>query len=377
MKYPIVVVLIDALGFLLTERLGFHPDGLSNKMRLRTVPGFSQSAISSIFTGVTPDKHGKWMMYSFARNKSPFRWLSIIPQNVSEKRLWLKRLINWKLRNIDEVRSYYNLYDIPRNVLQYLNLPARRNIFMPEQNREMNTVIDELSRRGSRIFIRDYHTPEVVAFEQLEKALRTSNADFYLLYTAELDSDLHKYGTSHDNINAHLKWYGKKLETLLSINKGMKMLVFGDHGMCDVHGSVDVIQQIESLDVKIPQDYIPFYDSTIARFKIYSERAKRVITDTLSNLSSGMILDNAEKKKLGIYYTDNAYGDIIFLANAGEIILPSYMGTLPVAGMHGYHPDNECMYSSLFTNVDFSVNNGSIMDIAGFILPGFKSKTGE
>ena len=53
------------------------------------------------------------------------------------------------------------------------------------------------------------------------------------------------------------------------------------------------------------------------------------------------------------------------------------MSDRPVAGMHGYHPDNECMYSSLFTNVDFGVKNGSVMDVAKFILPGFKSEKKE
>jgi len=245
---------------------------------------------------------------------------------------------------------------------------------MPGGIKGMNTVIDELSKRGSRIFVRDYHTPEAVAFDQLEEALEKDDADFYLLYTAELDADLHKYGTTHENIKTHLNWYSEKIETLLSINKKIKMLVFGDHGMCDVRGSLNIIEKIESLNLKIPQDYIPFYDSTIARFKVFSEKAKRAITDALSKLSSGMILDSAEKISLGIDYADNSYGDIIFLLNEGEIILPSYMSASPVSGMHGYHPDNECMYSSLFTNVDFGTENGSIMDIADFILPGFQSK---
>jgi len=181
LKYPIVVIILDALGFLITERLKFHTDGLSYKIKLRTVPGFSQSALSSIFTGIPPDKHGLWMMYSFARNTSPLRWVSLIPKCVSGKRLWIRRLINWKLRNIDEVRSYYNLYDIPRNVLQYLDIPAKRNIFMPDEYARFNTVIDELSRRGLRLFIRDYHTPEKMAFDHLEEAFRKADADFYLL----------------------------------------------------------------------------------------------------------------------------------------------------------------------------------------------------
>jgi len=265
------------------------------------------------------------------------------------------------------------LYNIPRNVLRYLDLPAKGNLFVPGGVERVNTVIDELAQRGSRIFVRDYHTPEVSAFEQLEEALVKEEADFYLLYTAELDADLHKYGTRHENIDAHLKWYSERLEALLSINKNIRLLVFGDHGMCQVSDTIDIKDKIESLGLRIPEDYIPFYDSTLARFKVYSKKAEREITDILSDLQSGTILDDIEKQKLGIYFADNEYGDIIFLLNAGKIILPSYMSESPVAGMHGYHPDNECMYSSMFSNVDFKVSDGSIMDIADFILPGFIS----
>ncbi|HMA76947.1 MAG TPA: alkaline phosphatase family protein [Candidatus Krumholzibacteriaceae bacterium] len=373
MKYPTVVILLDALGYSVTERFGFSPGGLPHTIRMRTVPGFSQPALTSIFTGLPPDRHELWMMYSFSKDRSPFRWLSIIPENVPENRLWLKRLIDWKLRSIDNVKSYYSLYNIPRNVLRYLDLPAKGNLFVPGGVERVNTVIDELAQRGSRIFVRDYHTPEVSAFEQLEEALVKEEADFYLLYTAELDADLHKYGTRHENIDAHLKWYSERLEALLSINKNIRLLVFGDHGMCQVSDTIDIKDKIESLGLRIPEDYIPFYDSTLARFKVYSKKAEREITDILSDLQSGTILDDIEKQKLGIYFADNEYGDIIFLLNAGKIILPSYMSESPVAGMHGYHPDNECMYSSMFSNVDFKVSDGSIMDIADFILPGFIS----
>ncbi|MDZ7859864.1 MAG: alkaline phosphatase family protein [Candidatus Krumholzibacteriota bacterium] len=371
MKCPTVVVLLDALGYLVTERFGFRPDGLSHRIRMRTVPGFSQPALTSIFTGLPPDKHELWMMYSFARDKSPFKWLSMIPESVSEKRLWLNRLIHWKLRCFDNIKSYYSLYNIPRNVLRYLDLPAKGNLFVPGGVEKVNTVIDELAHRDSRIFVRDYHTPEVLAFEQLEEALVKREADFYLLYTAGLDADLHKYGTKHENIDAHLRWYSERLENLLSINNNIRLLVFGDHGMCEVSDTIDIKEKIEAVGLRIPEDYIPFYDSTLARFKVYSKKAEREITDILSDLQSGIILDDIEKKKLGIYFADNEYGDVIFLLNAGKIILPSYMSDSPVAGMHGYHPDNECMYSSLFSNVEFKVSDGSIMDIADFILPGF------
>ncbi|MCK4236573.1 MAG: hypothetical protein KAX38_05605, partial [Candidatus Krumholzibacteria bacterium] len=114
MEVNTVVILIDALGFELAARHRFHPGGLTNRVRLGTVLGFSQAALTSIFTGLTPDRHGLWMMYSFAHGSSAFGWLRLIPKSVSSEKLWLRRLIRWKLENLDGVRSYYSLYSVPR-----------------------------------------------------------------------------------------------------------------------------------------------------------------------------------------------------------------------------------------------------------------------
>ena len=78
MKNRAVVILIDALGFDLAERYGMHPRGLHTRVRLETVLGFSQAALTSIVTGLRPDEHGLWMMYSFAAGKSEITRLAFL-----------------------------------------------------------------------------------------------------------------------------------------------------------------------------------------------------------------------------------------------------------------------------------------------------------
>ena len=140
-----IVVLIDALGFALTGGRGFRPSALPATARLRTVLGFSQAALASIFTGLMPGRHGLWMMYSFAAGASPFAWLALVPSAVSARRLWLRRLIRWNLSAIAGVRGYYSLYDIPRAALRHLDIPARRDIFRPGGAGRSRTVFDALA----------------------------------------------------------------------------------------------------------------------------------------------------------------------------------------------------------------------------------------
>jgi hypothetical protein len=109
MRDTTIVILIDALGFTLAERFGFEIPDLPSRAPLRTVLGFSQAALASIFTGLEPDEHLLWMMYSFSREHSPLRWLNLIPRSVSARKLWLRRLIRWHLLFRCGVRGYYSL----------------------------------------------------------------------------------------------------------------------------------------------------------------------------------------------------------------------------------------------------------------------------
>lgn len=370
---PRILIIIDALGYSIAERFGFQPEGLPYRARLRSVPGFSQAAMTSIFTGMNPGEHGLWMMYSFAGPDRPFRWLSALPARISEERLWLRNLITWKLRRIDGIKSYFSLYDIPREILEYLDLPARENLFMPGGGQGNRTLIDYLVENNQRVFVRDYHTPEKESFEELLREIKKDSADFYILYTASLDSDLHRYGTGNQIIGERLKWYSRKIGEIASAKPNAEITVLGDHGMCDVTGSIDLSERVGNLGFKIPGDYIPFYDSTMARFRVFSPEAEREIVSELSKVESGRLLSEEERKELGISFDSGIFGDLVFVMETGKIILPSFMSSSMTAGMHGYHPDSPCMYSCLLSNIDTDALGLSITGVAEFVLPGFES----
>jgi len=373
-----VIILIDALGHDLAERACFRPEGLRYAARLKTVFGFSQAALTSIVTGLAPDEHGLWMMYSFTSQTSPFSFLRYLP--VSSRRRWLRRLLTWKLWNVDGVRSYYSLYDVPRHVLPYLDLPARKGLFSPAGEDSVGNIFNELVRRGIASRIWDYTTPEEQAFDELEKSMDANEAGFYLLYTASLDDLLHRYGTSDPRIGERLAWYGERIARIGekgTHNKdGLRLFVLGDHGMCDVTHHEDIIAPVEKLGLRIPDDYIPFYDSTMARFRTLSERAAKSLEEVLAGFPSGWLLGREEIGSFGIDFPDGRFGDIIFCADPGTIFLPSYMGTEPVSAMHGYHPEAPCMDSVIFSNIDIGSGEYSLLDIHRLLLPGYEAGRG-
>ena len=73
--------------------------------------------------------------------------------------------------------------------------------------------------------------------------------------------------------------------------------------------------------------------------------------NTIDSDSMAQLLEGS-----GYQHTDDP-GD------AGVIIVPSHMGTKPIAGMHGYHPDHPDSDASLLSNVPSPVRSEAITDV--------------
>ncbi len=366
-----VVILIDALGYELAE--GFNPAGLERRVRLRSVLGFSQAALTTILTGCDPQDHGLWMMYSFARKSSPFSWLGYLPGSISSKRLWLRNAIRWKLDRLDGIRSYYSLYEVPRRIFPELDLPSRERMFGPGGAGKTANIFDHLERRGMKWRVWDYSVDEERAFEELEIELSSGSGGFFMLYTAGLDSTMHEHGTSSEQIERKLAWYRERIDRITAAGEDARIMVLGDHGMCDVTAGIDLIRIVDSLGPETCAGLIPFYDSTMARFKVLSDRAGRELLELLSGVEGGMLLDRDSLERFGVFFPDGRFGDVIFLTDPGTIIVPSFMSSEPAAAMHGYDPGADCMAAVMLTNFDTGEIEMDLRQVAGLMVPDFEA----
>jgi len=123
------------------------------------------------------------------------------------------------------------------------------------------------------------------------------------LYIGKLDKIAHKYGTkSRETINAI-----KEIDNLVS--KLKSDIILSDHGMIDIKKIISV-----------PKTKNCFIDSTFARY--WGEKPN-------FNSSEGKWIELKDKR----------YGEYIFLANPGVLIIPNYwQDNIPVRAMHGYSP---------------------------------------
>lgn len=365
------VILIDALGEELAREHGFAPPSLLHRTALRTVLGFSQAALTSILTGAPPAAHGLWMMYRFEPRHSPFRFVAVLEPMGGTGRRWTRGLIRRKIAAIDRVTGYYSLYRIPAGVLRRLDLPARRSVFEPGGGGRRRSILDEASRRGE-LFVRDFRTPSRRAFDELEEALGAGSASFSLLYTAELDADLHEHGTRDPRVGERLDALARRIERIAERFPDLRLFVLGDHGMCDVTRTIDLMGEVEKAGLAGTDGTAAFYDSTMARFETPDDGARGRLEEILAAYPGGRLLSVGERETLGVPGPGGGYGDVIFLCDPGTIILPSYMGSDPVAGMHGYHPDAPCMDSLLLSRDPIPAGISTICDLAPLLLPGFE-----
>jgi hypothetical protein len=120
--------------------------------------------------------------------------------------------------------------------------------------------------------------------------------------------------------------------------------------MANCDNLLDLKKEIEALPLRVPDDYAVIYDSTMARFWFFNQRAREQVTGCLKKIPEGRIVSDEELAELGAFFPDRYFGELIFLVQEGVLIVPSYMGAGPLRGMHGYHPDEPHSYAALCTN---------------------------
>ena len=125
------------------------------------------------------------------------------------------------------------------------------------------------------------------------------------------------------------------------------MGVFGDHGMAQVRGLVDVRPAIREAGLNVQRDAW-FLDSTMARFWVADASRRQRLREALSRIQGGHVVTEAERASYCIRYPHNAFGDEVFVVDDHLLVHPSfYNEDPPPQGMHGYLPgcrDNESAF---------------------------------
>lgn len=184
--------------------------------------------------------------------------------------------------------------------------------------------------------------------------IRASHS-FVFLHYAELDWAGHEHGPHSPEVHRALRAIDEGLESVWrharSLWPDAKLLVFGDHGMVEVRGEVNVEAALGELPLRHGRDYVVFLDSTVARFWFLREPARARITERLEALPGGRWLSPGDFDELHLRGGRRENGEAFWVVDEGTVIMPSYFqrGIRP-AGMHGYHPSVSDNWGAFITS---------------------------
>ena len=368
-----IFILIDALGWDYIKNKSFLDDVAETRTNLKTILGYSSAAVPSILSGKYPNEHGHWSYFYYSPETSPFKWMkpiSRLPEVISER---LRTYIKKKTVKKSGYNGYFQIYAVPLKYLHFFDYCEKKDMWRQNGLNNAKSIFDYLYINNIDYFLSTWPTPDKISVQTaLHNLEATTSTNFYFLYLTEMDGLMHSHGTDSEVIDDKTEWYERQIRSIYEkANENFQevdLYVFSDHGMTNTVKTFDLMGEIKKLHLQIPKDFIPFYDSTMARFWFNSENARRMITDLLNSLEYGKILTEKELKELGVYFENKQYGELIFLMNSGYLIVPSYMGKTAPKGMHGFHPDHKTSDGIFLSSNEIKRKLEHITDIFGVMI---------
>ena len=277
-----------------------------------------------------------------------------------------RRVLKAVARRVSGYSGYFSLYDYPVAHLPEFDLTEKRDIYQPG-GLDCPSIFDDLVAGDVRYECYNYHAHSDAQILELapERATRT-DARVLFLYLSGLDHHLHVHVHERDSVTDMLAWYEAGLRRIwqaaCAARSDVRLYVFSDHGMTPIRWTYDLRRDVRALGLRVPEDYLPAYDSTMARFWIRTERARRMLEAYLAEHPCGTLMAESELRRLGVWFDTNRYYDLLFLMKPGVLLSPSDMGTVRFAGMHGYHPSDPTADAVLLSTVPV---DATVTDITG------------
>lgn len=363
-------VFIDALGWELMQRHPFMRDALPVQQPLDTIFGYSCTCDPTIITGKMPIDTGHFSFFQYAPERSPFRsirWMRIFPKSLTSRGRVRHHISKW-FKRFYGFTGYFQLYNMPFEHLYHFDYSEKRDLYEPGGiNSGAETIFDYL--RGHKIpyYISDWRRPEEYNLQQFESVLEQGEVRFAYLYLAAMDAILHQYGTHTDHGAEKIAWYEQQLERVFALARSqydqVNIHVFSDHGMTNIERTCDLMAQVDGTGLKFCEDYAAVYDSTMARFWFLTDGAREKVEALLNDHPDGRILSREDLEHYGCYFDDDRYGELFFLLKPGILLCPSHMGSKPLAGMHGYAPEDKDSVAAYASNVQAPEAPRSLVDL--------------
>ncbi len=367
-------IFIDAFGWDILNGVNFFESELPHRRRLRSVLGYSSTAVPSILTGRYPAEHGHFSFYYYDPVNSPFKWLKplrLTPDFLAS-RARVRNRISQYLKRIYGYTGYFQIYSMPFKYIHLFDYCEKKSIFAPDGIINGDNIFTKLELADVDYHVSDWRASEERNFASVCSAVESRSIEWAFFYNADLDGILHIHGAGSMESLTRIGLYRKRLGELFDIvrrnYRESDIYVFSDHGMANTTEHHELWRDVEKLGFRFGRDYAAVYDSTMARFWFFNQDARAAVTRLLNSKTYGRILGEEELKELKAWFPDGKYGELFFMLQEKHLIVPSFMVRKPIKGMHGYHPDAASSYAMIMSNRPLPDSVKAITDIYGLMV---------
>jgi hypothetical protein len=344
-RVKLILYFADAFGWQYVQRSAFMPDFWPERRPLETVLGYSSTILPCLVSGEPPQRTGIWTEY-FRRDRRPSPLArAVVRSGVLLTPVNLARLVLFRFARKAGLPAAHRLR-IPLQLAHHFDRHDMDYRRFPPVDLPVPTLDEAARDRGLRFGFRYLaHGYDLDAeLRRLDDLLAETDVLFY--YDPTIDGHGHRVGPDLGALRADLgrvEAFCRQAWARVGADPQAHLLLFSDHGMTRVARTYDLFAALRPF--RLGHHYLVFVDSTFARFWYASDRVRTAIRAAV-RAAPADFLDADDRRRYGIAFDDDRYGEDILVADEGVVFHPSYISPTffrtrhyPDRGTHGYRPE--------------------------------------
>lgn len=360
---PVVFILADAFRYDYIEKHDLKNikkiiEQPKTKISEKLYPSTGYCEIIEYFTGQESHEHGMFSQITAVDNwnkvKSPLLFKFFEPLDYYFSGIRKVRYVWGKItqkilplfieKNVANIKyrvplSILNRFTPTESLFEYdsYEFGGDKNVFVKMKESDITYDLDDFVKHNK------ISGGDDDRFSRLnDKIINNALSDFTMIYISAPEY-AHFYGIDGLETKKKLQDFDENIRVLQNNLKDKyqdyDLFIVGDHGMLDVHESVNIQCVIDDISkehkFKLGTDFLYFIDSTVCRLWYSSEEIQSIFeSKLLQELSSNFELQDEVVSYLEQFKPK--YGDSIFLLKANKVYFPDFFNGLPNKGMHGY-----------------------------------------
>lgn len=274
------------------------------------------------------------------------------------------------VKKVCGICGYFQLYNVPFRLLPLFHYAEWKRIWETGGLPEGTSIFDLMAAAGQTWYVHDSGKNDDGKLADLHLAISQGAMSLAYISLGKLDALVHAEGTQSARVSGLLSWYDTQIRELMESARrtygDVRLYVFTDHGMHDIHTGYDLQKMSRPSDSASGRTTWHSMTPPWGAFGPELRKSKPGWSPFSATIRWA-VSSPTRNSKTSVYFPDAQYGDLIFLMNSGVQIAPSFMGRKAIAGMHGFHPSDPDSKAMICSNQPLPDSLTRIQQIFGLM----------